>query len=42
MRWDPTRPANTRAARTMRDRVLREEPECGATRASCRVSTWSR
>ncbi len=28
MSWDPTRPGNTRQARTMRDRVLREEPTC--------------
>lgn len=28
MSWDATRPSNTRAARTMRDRVLREEPIC--------------
>lgn len=30
MSWDLTRPGNTRAARTMRDRVLREEPTCRA------------
>lgn len=26
--WDPTRPTGTRSARTMRARVLREEPIC--------------
>lgn len=30
MAWNPTRPGNTRAARTMRARVLAEEPTCRA------------